>query len=148
MFRTLSNIFSISVGLVSGCLFVSSHCSCIMQNHSHIYEGPSCLISYLVTWAVESFQSFFLLCRSYVEEKGWWSDDDNEAWKIESLKEIMRTFEIAEKTKKPPVEALFSEVYHEWTPRIKRQYEETMEHISKYPNEYPVGSYKMWEKKF
>ena len=55
----------------------------------------------------------------------------------------MRTFEIAEKTKKPRVEALFSEVYHEWTPRIKRQYEEIMEHISKYPNEYPVGSYKM-----
>ena len=44
------------------------------------------------------------------------------------------------------MEALFSEVYDEWTPRIKKQYEETMEHISKYPNEYPVGSYKMWKK--
>jgi len=81
--------------------------------------------------------------RSYLENKGWWTDENNESCKSESLKDIMRTFEIAEKTKKPHIEALFSEVYDEWTPRIRKQYEETMEHIQKYPNEYPVENYKM-----
>ena len=54
----------------------------------------------------------------------------------------MTAFEAAEKSKKPPVEAMFTDVYDEWTPRIKQQYNDCMEHIYKYPNEYPLGLYK------
>lgn len=80
--------------------------------------------------------------RSYLENQGWWSEGDNEEWKAQALKNIMTSFEGAEKALKPAVEVLFSDVYAEWTPRIRKQYEDCMKHLEKYPNEYPTGQYK------
>lgn len=80
--------------------------------------------------------------RSYLEHKGWWNDEENEKWRKETLKNIMQAFEEAEACKKPPVRELFSDVYKNWTPRIKDQYDEMLAHVKKYPNEYPTSNYK------
>ena len=77
-----------------------------------------------------------------MEKQNWWSEEEEKTNRKNASKEIMAAFQEAEKAMKPPIEVLFSDVYKEWTPRIRKQYEDCLEHISKYPNEYPVGSYK------
>ncbi|XP_002165745.2 2-oxoisovalerate dehydrogenase subunit alpha, mitochondrial isoform X1 [Hydra vulgaris] len=79
--------------------------------------------------------------RNYLENKGWWSEEENENLKKEVQKNIMQAFLKAEQTKKPAVVNLFSDVYDSWTPRIKKQYEDTMKHVQKYPNDYPTNKF-------
>ena len=76
-----------------------------------------------------------------MENKGWWSEQENENLKKEVHKNIMEAFLKAEQAKKPAIKNLFSDVYDSWTPRIKKQYEDTMEHIEKYPNDYPTNKF-------
>ena len=47
---------------------------------------------------------------------------------------------LAEKIQKPALEELFSDVYAEPIPELKRQYEALKEHIRKYPDAYPITS--------
>lgn len=79
--------------------------------------------------------------RAYMENQGWWSSEEEKTYRKVASREIMAAFQEAEKAKKPKVEALFSDVYDEWTPRIRKQYEDCMEHVKKYPSEYPTSSH-------
>lgn len=79
--------------------------------------------------------------RAFLENQNLWSADEEKAHRKQCSKEVMAAFQEAEKAKKPPVVECFTDVYHEWTPRIKKQYEDTIEHVKKYPNEYPVNNY-------
>jgi len=80
--------------------------------------------------------------RAYLENQGWWSSEEEKSHRKECSKEIMISFQEAEKAKKPPIEALFTDVYQQMTPRIQKQYEDTIEHIRKYPAEYPSQAHK------
>lgn len=80
--------------------------------------------------------------RAYLENQGWWSEVEEKAHRKSCSKDVMDTFQEAEKAKKPPVEALFTDVYEEMTPRIRQQMEGTLEHVKKYPKEYPLGNYR------
>jgi len=79
--------------------------------------------------------------RSYLENKGWWSEKENNEWRKAALKEVMTAFEQAEQSKKPPMKDLFTDVYKHWTPRISRQYTECVNHVNKYKDQYPTDNY-------
>lgn len=76
-----------------------------------------------------------------MENKGWWDNDQEEKWKRDARLQVMQAFSRAEKATKPRVKEMFLDVYHEMPRNLKEQYEECMEHISKYLNEYPVDDF-------
>lgn len=80
--------------------------------------------------------------RSYLENKGLWDDEKDAGLKKKAMKEIMAAFGRAEKAKKPPVADLFNDVYDVYPKRLERQYEDLLDHLKKYPNEYPVQNFK------
>jgi len=50
--------------------------------------------------------------------------------------EVLRAMEQAEKRPKSPKDELFTDVYHELTPRLKEQKKELFEHIAMFPGKY------------
>lgn len=79
--------------------------------------------------------------RHYMENKKWWNSKMEEEWKREARQQVMAAFSRAEKALKPPVEEMFSDVYDTLPSRLKKQYKECMDHVAKYPHEYPTELY-------
>lgn len=79
--------------------------------------------------------------RHYMENKEWWNSKMEEEWKREARQQVMAAFSRAEKALKPPVEEMFSDVYDTLPSRLKKQYKECMDHVAKYPHEYPTELY-------
>ena len=73
-----------------------------------------------------------------MENKGWWNQEEEEVWKREARHQVMEAFSRAEKVLKPPIKEMFTDVYDTMSPRLQKQYEECMDHVAKYPHEYPT----------
>jgi 2-oxoisovalerate dehydrogenase E1 component alpha subunit len=56
-------------------------------------------------------------------------------------KEVLSEFSAAEKQKKPPIRAMFEDVYEEITPEAKAQMKELKRIVETYPKEYDVSSF-------
>lgn len=78
--------------------------------------------------------------RAYLVAKGWLDEDADKASLDLLRQEILDALKVAEKIQKPALEELFSDVYAEPIPELKRQYEALKEHIRKYPDAYPITS--------
>jgi len=76
--------------------------------------------------------------RKYLEKKNLWSEEQEKACRTEFRKEIFEAFNKAEKHAKPPISELFTDVYDKMTPNLIEQQNEMLEHIKKYPDEYPI----------
>ena len=83
----------------------------------------------------------FKLPRNYMEKKEWWDKEMEEEWKRDARQQVMQAFSRAEKALKPPVMDMFTDVYDTLPARLKKQHEECMEHVAKYPHEYPTELY-------
>lgn len=79
--------------------------------------------------------------RKYLEEKGWWSADKDTALRSSLRKEILQAFSRAEKTKRPPIKDLFTDIYEEPSEDLKEQMAELKSILEKYPEEYDLDSY-------
>jgi 2-oxoisovalerate dehydrogenase E1 component alpha subunit len=79
--------------------------------------------------------------RKWMENKGIWSEDQEKEARASIRKEVLREFSAAEKLKKPPIRAMFEDVYEEITPEAQAQMKELKRIIEKYPNEYDVNSF-------
>ena len=49
--------------------------------------------------------------RLFLESRGWWSSEDEEAYKEKARKEIMTAFKRAENMQRPALNEMFSDVY-------------------------------------
>ena len=76
-----------------------------------------------------------------MENKKWWNNEVEEEWKRDSLQQVMQALSRADKALKPPVKDMFTDVYDQLPPRLQKQHQECMHHISKYPHEYPTELY-------
>lgn len=47
----------------------------------------------------------------FLESKGWWSSEDEEAYKDKARKEIMTAFKRAENLPRPEISEMFTDVY-------------------------------------
>lgn len=73
-----------------------------------------------------------------MENKNWWDSEMEEKWKRESRQQILTAFSKAEKELKPPVKDMFNDVYDSLPYRLQKQHQECMNHVAKYPDEYPT----------
>ncbi|KAG6475651.1 hypothetical protein ZIOFF_064880 [Zingiber officinale] len=75
--------------------------------------------------------------RKWVEGNGWWSDVAEEEHRNNTRKELLRAIQMAERTQKPSLSELFTDVYDQ-VPRNLQEQERTLrEIIKKNPNDYP-----------
>ena len=76
-----------------------------------------------------------------MESKNWWDNELEEEWKRDARQQVMAAFAKAEKALKPPVKDMFTDVYDTLPSRLEKQYHECVDHIAKYPHEYPTELY-------
>lgn len=79
--------------------------------------------------------------RKWLEKKGWWGEAEEEALRADRKKSIMKSFNSAEKRKKPAVVELFTDVYDKLTPNLVEQQKELNELMEKYPEHYSTEGY-------
>ncbi|NWQ99442.1 ODBA dehydrogenase, partial [Paradoxornis webbianus] len=74
---------------------------------------------------------------------GFWGRDTRGFWAaggpgIAGIPQVLEAFEQAEREPKPPPHLLFSDVYLEMPPRLRRQREELQRHLETYGEHYPL----------
>ena len=79
-----------------------------------------------------------------MENKNWWNSEVEEEWKQDSLHQVMQALSRADKALKPPVKDMFTDVYDKLPSRLQKQHQECMNHVAKYPHEYPTELYENW----
>lgn len=79
--------------------------------------------------------------RKWMEAKGYWDEAKEKEARDSLRKEILKGFSEAEREKKPPIRAMFEDVYEELTPDLKAQIKELRRILDEYPDEYDVAEF-------
>eukprot|EP00842_Homolaphlyctis_polyrhiza_P004938 jgi/Hompol1/5445/HPOL_001696-RA len=79
--------------------------------------------------------------RRYLEDRNMWSEEEEQEFRKDMRKKLLKAFAAAEKLKKPPVEYMFTDVYDELTPALKEQMAELERLMEKYPEHYDTSNY-------
>ncbi|KAI6187616.1 2-oxoisovalerate dehydrogenase subunit alpha [Aphelenchoides besseyi] len=80
--------------------------------------------------------------RKYLEQKGWWSEEQDKEWLKLVRKDVLKHFSAAEKVTKPPIDEMFADVYKEETKQLQSQRNELHSHLADYGEHYPITSFK------
>ncbi|KAI9217890.1 thiamine diphosphate-binding protein [Blastocladiella britannica] len=80
--------------------------------------------------------------RKYMESRGWWDQAQEDAFKKDVRKRVLKSFAKAETVEKPALAELFTDVYEELTPILKQQQEELHELMKAHPDHYSTAGYK------
>ena len=79
--------------------------------------------------------------RKYLQLKSLWDDEQEAAFKTEIRKDILKSFNSAEKRKKPSIDELFTDVYDEIPPHLKEQQAELNRLMKEYPEHYDTSAF-------
>ncbi|KAI9666072.1 MAG: hypothetical protein M1821_004007 [Bathelium mastoideum] len=79
--------------------------------------------------------------RKFMEGKGWWNEQQERESRIAIRKEVLTAFNRAEAEKKPPLRAMFEDVYADLTEESKEQMKQLGDILDRYPNEYDVEEF-------
>lgn len=79
--------------------------------------------------------------RKWMEAKGCWDEHKEKEARESIRRDVLKAFSQAEKMKKPPVRAMFEDVYEEMTPDLKEQMAQLKAQIEKYPQEYDLSQF-------
>ncbi|XP_064345418.1 2-oxoisovalerate dehydrogenase subunit alpha, mitochondrial isoform X2 [Camelus dromedarius] len=79
--------------------------------------------------------------RHYLQGRGWWDDEQEKAWRKQSRRKVMEAFEQAERKLKPNPNLLFSDVYQEMPPQLRKQQESLARHLQTYGEHYPLDHF-------
>lgn len=79
--------------------------------------------------------------RKLMEFQGIWDAEKEQNARIEIRKEVLKAFAEAEKEKKPPLKAMFTDVYEDLTEESKSQMKELGRLLDEYPDEYDVSEF-------
>lgn len=77
--------------------------------------------------------------RTYMEEQGWWNEDDETTIRDQERLGVMQALTVAEERPKPNVDLLFTDVYKDMPESLVRQQQELRDHMAKYPDHYAAG---------
>ncbi|KAI1055769.1 hypothetical protein LB506_009073 [Fusarium annulatum] len=77
--------------------------------------------------------------RNWLIRQGAWDDKTDQLTRRETRDRIIKALVEAEKTKKPALKEIFTDVYAELTEEQAEQRDELKRLISKFPNEYDIG---------
>ncbi|GMI78356.1 hypothetical protein like AT1G21400 [Hibiscus trionum] len=75
--------------------------------------------------------------RKWVELNGWWSEREETELRSNVKKQLMKAIQVAGGTKKPPLTALFTDVYDLPPSNLVEQEKQLKETINKYPLDFP-----------
>ncbi len=79
--------------------------------------------------------------RKWMEARGCWDENMEKDARERIRRDVLKAFAEAEKEKKPPLRAMFEDVYAELTPELKEQMKELKGHLERYPAEYDLGDF-------
>lgn len=79
--------------------------------------------------------------RKYLEMQGIWDEAKEKEARVRLRKDVLKAFKQAEEEKKPPIRAMFEDVYEEMTPDVRAQMGELRDLIESYPDEYDVDEF-------
>ena len=74
--------------------------------------------------------------RGYMEDKGWWSEEEEQNLRDQERLATMEALTVADKRKKSSFTELFQDVYQDMPPHLIKQRAELIEHMGKYPDHY------------
>lgn len=74
--------------------------------------------------------------RRFLEARQWWDQSQEEAWRQQARSDLLKSFNEAEKRKKPALEHLFTDVYDDMPWHLQAQQKELQTLIEKYPQYY------------
>ena len=72
----------------------------------------------------------------FLKHQKWLTDASAVEARNEEKKAVLKAMVDAERRPPPPLEDLFTDVYHEMTPRLKQQQAQLQEHLKKHKNKY------------
>lgn len=79
--------------------------------------------------------------RKWMDNEGIWGEEKEKEARARLRGEVLKAFKGAETQKKPPVKAMFEDVYEEMTPELQRQMKELKGILERYPGEYDLSEY-------
>ncbi|KAJ3097102.1 hypothetical protein HDU97_005278 [Phlyctochytrium planicorne] len=79
--------------------------------------------------------------RKYIESKGWWNEDAEQAFRKQCRSDVLEAFAKGEKIKKPSVKHLFTDVYDELPWHLKEQQKELERLMKAYPSHYDTTGF-------
>ncbi|KAI9164685.1 hypothetical protein LWI28_000288 [Acer negundo] len=74
--------------------------------------------------------------RKWIEFNGWWNDEDESELKSNMKNQMVHAIQIAEKTEKPSVADLFTDVYDVTPSNLREQENRLRETIQRHPQDY------------
>uniref|UniRef100_A0A6T5VMK1 2-oxoisovalerate dehydrogenase subunit alpha n=1 Tax=Phaeocystis cordata TaxID=118079 RepID=A0A6T5VMK1_9EUKA len=78
----------------------------------------------------------------WLEDKGWWSDEEETEVRGEARKEVMKVLDAAERENKLPLREMVTDVYDEVPQHLEKQYQEikkfAQENKHLFPNNVPI----------
>jgi len=77
----------------------------------------------------------------YLLSKGLWSEAQENEWKAESRKQVMRAFSEAEKEPKPNWRSMFEDVYHDVPQHLQEQMADMEKVVKTHEEQYPLKNH-------
>jgi len=77
--------------------------------------------------------------RKWVEDNGWWSEEDESKLRSNARKQLLQAIQAAEKWEKQPLTELFNDVYDVKPKNLEEQELGLKELVKKQPQDYPPG---------
>ena len=79
--------------------------------------------------------------RKYMESQGLWNEEAEKDLRTKVRREVLKAFTDAEKEKRPPLRAMFEDVYQEMTEEAEGHRAELARVLRDYPDEYDLGGF-------
>ncbi|KAL2513078.1 2-oxoisovalerate dehydrogenase subunit alpha 1 [Abeliophyllum distichum] len=76
--------------------------------------------------------------QKWVHKNGWWTDDDESELRGSIRKQLLTAIQVAEKTEKPPLAEMFSDVYSHLPSNLHEQEKSLRETIKRHRQDYPT----------
>ncbi|KAL7155798.1 hypothetical protein ABFS83_03G099600 [Erythranthe nasuta] len=75
--------------------------------------------------------------RKWVERNGWWSDEEETELRKDARKQVLNAIQVADKTEKPSLEDLFTDVYDSPPSNLVEQEKSLRETIKRHHQDFP-----------
>jgi 2-oxoisovalerate dehydrogenase E1 component alpha subunit len=82
-----------------------------------------------------------LRLRKWLENRGLWNEELELQTRDQLRKAVLKEFGSAEREKKPPLKAMFTDVYENLTEEAEEQRRELIRILETYPEEYDLADY-------
>ncbi|KAJ1562075.1 hypothetical protein HK405_000071 [Cladochytrium tenue] len=79
--------------------------------------------------------------RKYLEAGGHWSEDSERDLRTKARRAVLDALGSAERAPLPPIDDLFTDVYDELTPELRRQRDEMRELVNRFPDRFDVAKH-------